>query len=101
MAPPLLSSRTVGGLNRALVLRALSSHGPLSRSDLARLAGVTRATIGSIVQGLLDDGVLAEGDPVEDGSVGKPARPLWFAAGAGAAGLAAATEAAVETTLPV
>lgn len=85
MAPPLLSSRAVGGLNRALVLRALASHGPLSRSDLARLAGVTRATIGSIVQGLLDDGLLEEGEPVEDGHVGKPARPLWFAAGAGTA----------------
>jgi predicted NBD/HSP70 family sugar kinase len=79
----LLSPRAVGGLNRALVLRALADHGPLSRSDLARLAGVTRATIGSIVQGLIDDEVLEEGEPSDHRHVGKPARPLWFAAGAG------------------
>lgn len=79
----LLSSRAVGGLNRARVLRALADHGPLSRSELARQAGVHRATIGSIVQGLIDDDVLEEGEPLDLGQVGKPARPLWFAAGAG------------------
>lgn len=79
----LLSPRAVGGLNRARVLRALADHGPLSRSDLAQLAGVSRATIGTIVQGLIDDDVLDEGAPVDRGHVGKPARPVWFAAGAG------------------
>lgn len=79
----MLSSRAVGSKNRAYVLRTLVDHGPLSRSDLARMAGVTRATIGSIVQGLLEDEILEERGPVDDGQVGKPARPLWFAAGAG------------------
>lgn len=79
-----LSARDLGGLNRALILRAISDHGPLARAELARLTGVTRASIGSIVQGLLDDQVLEERDPVPGGQVGKPATPLWFAAGAGA-----------------
>lgn len=70
-------------MNRARVLRALADHGPLARSDLARMAGVTRTTIGSIVQGLIEDDVLEEHEPVAAGLVGKPSRPLWFAAGAG------------------
>ena len=91
----LLSARTVGDLNRAAVLRALVVHGPSSRSDLARLANVTRATIGTIVQGLIDDGLLEELEaedtaaPPRVAHVGKPARPVWFVAGAG-------TVAAVE-----
>jgi predicted NBD/HSP70 family sugar kinase len=52
---------------------------------MAGLAGVSRATIGSIVQGLLDDGVLAELEAPTPGTVGKPARPLWFRAGSGSA----------------
>lgn len=87
----LLSARYLGGHNRAKVLRALVERGPSPRSDLARLAGVTRATIGSIVQGLIDDGILEEHDPTSRGRVGKPVRPLWFADGAG-------TVAAIELT---
>jgi predicted NBD/HSP70 family sugar kinase len=58
-------------------------HGPLSRAGLARLAGVPRATIGTIVQGLLDDGLLEEQRPDRQGRVGKPGRPLWFGTRAG------------------
>ena len=83
-AAALLSPRGMGGLNRAVVLRALVDHGPLARADLARLTGVARASIGSIVQGLVTDGILEELDSVGAGRVGKPARPLWFASGAGA-----------------
>jgi predicted NBD/HSP70 family sugar kinase len=80
----LLSNRQIGDVNRSRVLRALCDHGPLSRADLARLAGVPRATIGTIAQGLVDDGLLEEHEPTrEAGRVGKPARPLWFRAEAG------------------
>lgn len=82
--PAVLSPKEIGQLNRAKVLRALADHGPMSRSDLARSAGVGRGTMSAIVQGLLDDGLLLEHEPVGSGQVGKPARPLWFAPGAGA-----------------
>jgi predicted NBD/HSP70 family sugar kinase len=61
------------------VLKTLYAHGPLPRPELARLTGSTRATIGQIVQPLLDDGLLEELEPLASGvQGGKPARPLWF-----------------------
>jgi predicted NBD/HSP70 family sugar kinase len=95
----LLSPRRVGDLNRSWVLRALTDHGPLSRSDLARSAGVTRATMGTIVQGLIDSGMLEEHDAVSRGAIGKPARPVWFAPGAGLAVAASITADSVEACL--
>ncbi|MCW2500963.1 MAG: family transcriptional regulator protein [Frankiales bacterium] len=77
--PVLLTTHLIGDLNRSRVLQAFCDHGPLSRAELARLAGVPRATIGAIIQGLLDDGLLEEQEPDRDGKVGKPGRPLWFA----------------------
>lgn len=78
----LLSTTQVGGANRAHVLQALADHGPLSRADLARMAGVTRGSIGPIVVGLLEEGVLQEqGGTTAPGRVGKPSRPVWFADG--------------------
>ena len=77
--PVLLTNRRIGDVNRSRVLTAFCDHGPLSRADLARLAGVPRATIGVIIQGLLDDGLLEEFAPDRSTRrVGKPARPLWF-----------------------
>jgi predicted NBD/HSP70 family sugar kinase len=76
--PVLLTTQVIGDVNRSRVLQAFCDHGPLARADLARLAGVPRATIGVIVQGLVDDGLLEELEPDRDGKVGKPGRPLWF-----------------------
>ena len=81
--PVLLTTHLIGDLNRSRVLQALCDHGPLSRADLARLAGVPRATIGTIVQNLIDAGLLDELAPDRDGKVGKPGRPLWFGERAG------------------
>ena len=75
----LLSSSMVGSANRGRVLQALFDLGPTSRAELARLAGVNRTTISGIVQPLLDQQVLVEGDPIRPSEAGgKPARPLWF-----------------------
>jgi predicted NBD/HSP70 family sugar kinase len=98
-ASSLLSPRRVGDLNRSRVLRALADHGPLSRSDLARAAGVTRATMGTIVQGLIDSGLLEEHAAVLDGAIGKPARPVWFATDAGLAVAASITVDGVSACL--
>ena len=75
----IVSASLAGELNRARVLKTLYAHGPLPRPELARLTGSTRATIGQIVQPLLDDGLLEELQPLASGvQGGKPARPLWF-----------------------
>lgn len=77
--PGLISPSTAAEVNRSRILQALYDLGPLARVDLARLAGVTRAAIGIIVQPMIDQGVLVEGDPQPRSAAGgKPARPLWF-----------------------
>ena len=74
----IVSASLAGELNRARVLKTLYAHGPLPRPELARLTGSTRATIGQIVQPLLDDAVAEELEPLARGvQGGKPARPLW------------------------
>lgn len=83
MPPVLLTRNLLGDVNRSRIVQAFCDHGPLSRADLARLAGVPRATIGAIIQTLLDDGLLDELEPDHNGRVGKPARPLWFGRDAG------------------
>lgn len=76
----LISRGTAGEVNRARVLQALYDAGPLSRADLARLSGVTRAAIGRIVGDMLAEGILTEQDPLPSSAAGgKPSRPLWFA----------------------
>ena len=46
--------------NQQLVLRAVYDHNPLSRADLARLTGLTRTSVGDLVGGLLDEGLVEE-----------------------------------------
>lgn len=97
--PVLLTTHLIGDVNRSRVLQALVDHGPLSRAELARLAGVPRATMGTIVQGLLDAALLEEGEHSRDGRVGKPARPLWFAPRAGLSVAVAFDDEAVRGAL--
>lgn len=75
----LLSSFLVGSTNRGRVLQALFDLGPTSRAELSRQAGVNKTTISGIVQPLIEQELLVEGEPLRlaDGG-GKPARPLWF-----------------------
>jgi predicted NBD/HSP70 family sugar kinase len=85
----LLSPSRIGDVNRSRVLQALCDHGAMSRAELAKMAGVTRATIGNIINGLVETGLLEEHEPREVTGVGKPARPVWFASGAGLSAAAA------------
>ncbi|HEX9888580.1 MAG TPA: ROK family transcriptional regulator [Nitriliruptorales bacterium] len=94
----LLSPSAVGDINRSRVLQALWDHGPQSRADLARLAGVTRGTIGNIVQSLLEAALLEEGEP-RTGQVGKPAVPLWFTEQAGLTPVATLDSSGVQAAL--
>jgi predicted NBD/HSP70 family sugar kinase len=75
----LLSSSLMGLTNRGRVLQALFDLGPTSRAELARQAGVNKTTISGIVQLLIEQQFLVEGEPLRlADSSGKPARPLWF-----------------------
>ncbi|GAA1609714.1 ROK family protein [Kribbella karoonensis] len=79
MTRRLVSPSLIGKTNRSRVLKLLFENGPSSRAQLARALGVNRATIASILQPLVDDGTLIEGEAIAPSrSGGKPARPLWF-----------------------
>ena len=82
----LLTPSDIGDVNRSRVLQAFCDYGPLTRAELAKMAGVTRATIGNIVAGLIESGLIDEGEPRDTGQVGKPGRPLWFGPRAGLSG---------------
>lgn len=76
----LISPSRVGQANRARVLEALHMWGPQSRAELARVLGVNRATITTILQPLFDAGALVERAPLGGTrTAGKPPRPVWFA----------------------
>ncbi|MBZ9994310.1 ROK family protein [Mesorhizobium sp. BH1-1-4] len=75
----LISTASVGAVNRGRLLQALYDMGPSSRADLARFTGVSRGTIGGIVQPLLDQRILVEGEVVQPNQAGgKPPTKLWF-----------------------
>ncbi|MGP4139620.1 ROK family transcriptional regulator [Sodalis praecaptivus] len=75
----LASPSMIGSANRLRILQALYDFGPMSRVEMARQANVNRTTITGIVQPLLADGLLVEGDAVPPSMLGgKPARRLFF-----------------------
>ncbi|GAC1576560.1 MAG: ROK family protein [Candidatus Dormibacteria bacterium] len=47
-------------VNRSAVERLLRERGPLSRTDLARLAGLAKPTVSAIVTEMLDEGLVRE-----------------------------------------
>lgn len=85
---------------RARVLQALYELGPLSRAELSRVTGDSRAGITGIVQLLLDEGVLAEqGTRPSSPAGGKPSRPLWISPEAPPIGAAHLVPGRVEFAL--
>ena len=69
--------------HQAALARAILTHGPLTRGDLATRLGLSPATLTRLTRPLLDDGTLIELEEVMDGSVGRPSRPLEIPAHAG------------------
>lgn len=68
--------------NLSLVLgHVLDADAPVSRADLAAATGLTRATVSALVDLLVESRVLAEGEPVQTGTAGRPAVPLTPARG--------------------
>jgi predicted NBD/HSP70 family sugar kinase len=68
------SQRTVRSHNFGLVLSELGS-GPASRAELAQRTGLAKATVSSLVDALMAQGILAEGVAASSG-VGRPSRPV-------------------------
>ncbi|HEX4259321.1 MAG TPA: ROK family transcriptional regulator [Streptosporangiaceae bacterium] len=75
--PPLLRQ-----INSAHVVAALRGAGPLSLSDLATRTGLSRPTVGQVVEQLHAGGLLAWVEPGQDGlpRSGRPARLVRFRA---------------------
>ncbi len=71
--PALLSK-----INERQVLRALQSHGPLSRAEVARHSGISAPTASKAVESLLRAGLLEEGDAPELAR-GRPGKKLRLA----------------------
>ncbi len=58
------SPEVVRQINRRVVLNLIRTRQPISRADLARLSGMQRSTISLIVEELLNEKWLVEGDAV-------------------------------------
>lgn len=54
---------------------------PLSRAELAKRTGLTKATMSLLVSMLVDSGVVREGTPSVQSSYGRPSTPLLIAGG--------------------
>src|SRR6218665_2150672 len=75
----LITPPHVAETKRGPVLEILHRSGPSRRAELARVLSLNRATIASILQPLIDLGVLVEKPPIAASPAGgKPARPIWF-----------------------
>lgn len=70
------NNRTPRELNRSLVLDLVQEHGPISRTNLARLSGLTKPTVSAIIEELLDSGSVRDVGTESRG--GRPARLLEF-----------------------
>jgi predicted NBD/HSP70 family sugar kinase len=73
--------------NRRRVVGVLREHGTASRADIARITGLSRSTVSSVVSDLMAAGLVREGDvtvPALGGS-GRPAVPIFLDPSAGVA----------------
>ncbi len=80
--PPLLRGSNQSGMrayNERLVLSLVRRDGALSKSDIARMTGLSAQTVSVIMRALEADGLLARGEPVR-GKIGQPSVPMSLAA---------------------
>ncbi|GMA64902.1 ROK family transcriptional regulator [Alicyclobacillus fastidiosus] len=68
----------IKNLNRSIVLNLLRYQGPLSRVEIARRTGLTKATISSIVDELISEKYVSELGHVSSSGVGRRAVLLEF-----------------------
>lgn len=65
-------------INRMAIVRAVQRQPGLSRADLAKETGLTKSTIGLLVQDLVDEGWLCESDIQATGAIGRRPTPLFI-----------------------
>src|SRR3954449_11902595 len=68
---PAGSPQLLRQLNSAHVLRAIRTHGPISRAELAKTIGLSKPTVAEVVEALLRDGTVVESEANGE----RPARP--------------------------
>jgi predicted NBD/HSP70 family sugar kinase len=74
--------------NRRRVLALLQDHGALTRADLVRRSGISRATVSGVVAMLVEEGFVREIEPpsgARSGKVGRPSALLTLDPASGAA----------------
>ncbi|TCD53945.1 ROK family transcriptional regulator [Alloscardovia theropitheci] len=77
-----LNQENLRAHNIGVVLAAiLRSSQPVSRADISRMTGMTKAAISIIVADLIDREIIREGSPLQLASTGKPSNPLEFVDG--------------------
>ena len=74
-APSLIQPSLLSRMNERQVLRAIQAHGPMSRAEVARYAGISAPTASKAVEALVRGGWLEEGEAPELVR-GRPARKL-------------------------
>ncbi|MBC2837060.1 ROK family transcriptional regulator [Paragemmobacter straminiformis] len=65
--------------NERLVLSLVRQQGGLSKSDIARMTGLSNQTVSVIMRSLENEGLLLRGEPVR-GRIGQPSVPMSLAA---------------------
>jgi predicted NBD/HSP70 family sugar kinase len=74
--PTPASLQTVRRHNLALVLQQVAADRPLSRARIASATGLTKATVSSLVDDLVQAGLVTELGPEAHGGVGRPGSAL-------------------------
>ncbi|MGC3996502.1 MAG: ROK family transcriptional regulator [Anaeromyxobacter sp.] len=63
-------------INRVALVRLVKAGPGLSRVDLAKRTGLTKTTVGMLVQELIDEGWLVQSEPAPGGGVGRRPSPI-------------------------
>src|SRR5262249_12933482 len=67
------TTRLLRDMNARQCLRVLRDKGPLSRAEIARELGTTRATVGNAIRELINSGLVSSADETDEISqVGRP-----------------------------
>jgi predicted NBD/HSP70 family sugar kinase len=76
LQPAPARQRSLREHNLALVLQQLASDGPASRAQLAAVTGLTKATVSSLIDDLVEARLVVELGPEARGQVGRPGSAL-------------------------